>query len=107
MCGSQLSLHMKPNFPFGFRVFSGSINCRIASKTILNCESYFFSGLSNLLVGMGSQHLPQPDKRSHNLDIHGHGPRAPKDAGEHGYPLLGEGVRAVLGVLASLSGHRL
>jgi hypothetical protein len=42
-----------------------------------------------------TEQLSQPDKGPHNLDIDIHRPSAAEDAGEHRYPVLGEGKRWV------------
>ncbi len=73
----------------------GCINCRRASKTTLNWPSYLLSSAFDLSgeFGVREQHLPQPHKGPHNLDVHRHGPRASQHAGQHGHALFGEGVR--------------
>ncbi len=46
-------------------------------------------------VRMGSQNPAHTDKGSHDLDVYRNRPGGVENAGEHGHPLLREGVRRV------------
>lgn len=46
-------------------------------------------------VRMGDQQTAELDEGAHDLDVDPDGPGRTEDAGEHGDPMLGEGVREV------------
>src|SRR2546423_14251828 len=43
-------------------------------------------------IGVGREHLAEPDERAHDLDVHPDGAGAPEDARQHRDALLREGV---------------
>ncbi|HEX9582189.1 MAG TPA: hypothetical protein VF970_13890 [Gemmatimonadales bacterium] len=52
-------------------------------------------------IGVGLEHLSEPHKRAHDLDVDADGARAAENAREHRHALLSEGVGRVFAVRAT------